>query len=393
MTGKYILTLLFGIATLALPQTSDLRTWTASDGRVIRAKFIKLDGDAVVVEKDGEAFAVPLAKLSTDSAAQARSLAGQPIAPAEPPIHIKVLVLDYDPKYEGKLLHELFHWNDPHDLAKGYIGDMQAASGGMVQFEIVEWRHLDEIYAREGGGRFTVGEYVRNRRTKSGWPKKIMADYPRIMSEQKVVPLIDEGRVDEVWIFSDHYFGLWEASMAGPGAFFINGGVYPQVPSKRPFAFYGFNYERGVAEMMHNTAHRVEATMNRIYGKWNLENPKNNWEKFSANNTQSKGVAGVGTCHWPANAQHDYDYGNRRQVESWADDFLNYPNLTGRTQKVSVSTWSTSGGDDHRNYMKWYFSHLPRASGVNPDGKLNNWWRYIYHFTEFDSHGQRLPRP
>lgn len=86
----------------------------------------------------------------------------------------------------------------------------------------------------------------------------------------------------------------------------------------------------------------------------------------------------MGTCHWPANAVSDYDYGNLRNVESWADDFLNYPNLTGVTKRVSVATWSEKGGDHHRNYMKWYFSHLPRADGINPDGKWNNWWRYIY---------------
>jgi len=38
------------------------QSWTASDGRVIQAKFIKLDGESVVIEKDGKQFAVPLAK-------------------------------------------------------------------------------------------------------------------------------------------------------------------------------------------------------------------------------------------------------------------------------------------------------------------------------------------
>ena len=307
------------------------------------------------------------------------------------PIVIKVLVLDYDPKFGGQLLHEVFHWSDPRSLAKGYIEDMEKAAGGQLKIEIVEWRDLDEIYAREDGGRFTVEEYVRNRKAGAGWPEKIVADYPRIMAGQKVAPMIDDGRVDEVWVFSDHFFGLWEASMAGPGAFFINGGVYPEVPSKRPFAFYGFSYERGVAEMMHNTSHRAESTMNRIYGQWNLGNPRNNWEKFSANNSQSNGVAGVGTCHWPANAMSDYDYGNGREVESWADDFLNYPNLTGKTRKVSVNTWSGPGRDHHRDYMKWYFTHLPKAAGVNPDGKLNNWWRYLYEFANYTKTGQPLP--
>ena len=306
------------------------------------------------------------------------------------PVVQKVLVLNYDPVHEGKRLHELFGWNDPRRMAEGFVADMEQASGGRLKLEIAEWRDLNEIYAREDGGRFTVEEYVRNRRSGKGWPEKIMADYPRIFAEQGVAPMIDDGRVDEVWIFSDHYFGIWEASMAGPGAFFINGGVYPEVPVKRPFAFFGFNYERGVAEMVHNASHRTECTMNRVYGQWNLKEPRSNWDKFSANHDQSQGRAGVGTCHWPPNAQHDYDYSNLRVVESWADDFLNYPDLTGKTQKVSVRTWSPDGKDPHRDYLRWYFTRLPKAAGVNPDGRRNNWWRYLYDFANYTQDGKPL---
>lgn len=307
------------------------------------------------------------------------------------PIVSRVLVLNYDPFYQGKRLHEALNFNDPRKLAEGYCKDMAKATNGHVTMKIVEWRDLDEIYARVGGGRFTVDEYVRNRRAGGGWPEQIIADYPRVIEEQGVVSLIDRGIIDEVWIFGDHYFGLWEASMAGPGAFFINGGVYPEVPSSRPFAFYGFNYERGVAEMMHNTAHRVESTMNRIYGEWNLKIPKNNWEKFSANVDQSTGAAGVGTCHWPANAAHDYDYGNTRVVPSWADDFLKYPNLTGKVRPVSVKNWSPDGKDPHRGYMNWYFARFPKAVGTNPDGRLNNWWAYVYDFQNYTPDGKPLP--
>ncbi len=49
--------------------------WTASDGRVIQAKFIKLEGEAVVIEKDGKPVKVPFAKLSAESVALARKLA------------------------------------------------------------------------------------------------------------------------------------------------------------------------------------------------------------------------------------------------------------------------------------------------------------------------------
>ena len=50
-----------------------LLNWTSSDGKTIQAKFIKLDGDNVVIEKaDGQQFSVPLARLSPESQAQAK---------------------------------------------------------------------------------------------------------------------------------------------------------------------------------------------------------------------------------------------------------------------------------------------------------------------------------
>lgn len=313
--------------------------------------------------------------------------------PGNPPLTVRVLVLNYDPLVPAenhRRLSEVFRWNNPAKLAKEYKEAMEYASGGYLRFEIVAWRNLNEIYAQDDGQRYTVEEYVRNRRQGKGWRERTMADYPRLLREQHVVPLVDDGLVDEVWIFSDHFFGLYEASMAGPGAFFINGGVYPQVPSRRPFAFYGFNYERGVAEMMHDASHRTEATLNRAYGPWNLKAPQNNWEKFSANDKQSNGVAGVGTCHWPANAEGDYDYGNRRVVTSWADAFLSYPKLDFTRKPVSRDTWS-KGPDYHLDYMKWYFTHVPRAAGVNADGRQNNWFKYIFDFQSYDATGRPLP--
>jgi hypothetical protein len=315
-------------------------------------------------------------------------------APGNPSLTVRVLVLNYDPLVPAEAnrrLSQVFNWNNPAKLATDYKDAMEYASGGYLRFEIAEWRNLNEVYAQSDGKRYTIEEYVRNRRESKGWREGAdRADYPRLLHEQHVAPLVDDGLVDEVWIFSDHFFGLFEASMAGPGAFFINGGVYPEVPSRRPFAFYGFNYERSVAEMMHDASHRTEATLNRAFGQWNLKDPQNNWEKFSANEKQSLGVAGVGTCHWPANAQTDYDYGNPRVVSSWADSFLAYPKLQLTRKLVSRNTWSR-GPDHHLDYMKWYFAHVPRAAGVNKDGHQNNWFKYIFDFQSYDATGQPLP--
>ncbi len=72
--GSGLAVLLLWFTGLAL----GMEEWTARDGRVIRARFIRLDGEAVVIEKEGKQFSVPLAKLSDDSAALALELAEMP---------------------------------------------------------------------------------------------------------------------------------------------------------------------------------------------------------------------------------------------------------------------------------------------------------------------------
>jgi hypothetical protein len=46
-------------------------SWTSSDGKVIQAKFIKLEGDFVTLEVGGQQHKFPLARLSPESRAPA----------------------------------------------------------------------------------------------------------------------------------------------------------------------------------------------------------------------------------------------------------------------------------------------------------------------------------
>ena len=52
---------------------------------------------------------------------------------------------------------------------------------------------------------------------------------------------------------------------------------------------------------------------------------------------------------------------------------LNYPNFQGARRKFSAAEWSY----DQRQYLKWWYRHLPHKPGRYTDGKLNNWWCYI----------------
>lgn len=304
------------------------------------------------------------------------------------PITVKVLVLNFDPAIAlegGKPLHEVCKWNDPHKLAEGYAQDIEEASGKLVRYKVVEWRDVNAFPVKKDGFSYTPESYLSAWRSKKGFHDPDGTDYEKVCRDYGVNELINKGKIDELWMFGAPYFGFWESAMAGPGAFYINGDIYPSVPTKRPFAIMGFNYERGVAEMIHDLSHRTESTMARVYGGWEVEKLTTPWAKFAANYSQSGGVAAVGTCHWPPNAEHDYDYSNKRVVNSSADDWLGYPKLTCATKPVSCETWG--GPDYHRGYMKWWFSHIPKAAGTDKDGRQLNWWKYIFEFTKYDDKG------
>lgn len=301
---------------------------------------------------------------------------------AEAPLTVHVLVLNYDPvvhQHGNQRLHEACRWNDPRRLAVEYAADVTKSSHGIVRYRLVEWRDLDEFPQKTDGFRYTVAGYLNCLRTGKGWHKPDGVDYPKLVLDNGVTALVDARRIDELWIFGGPYFGFWEAAMVGPEAFTINGGVYDNVPCKRRFAVMGFSYERGVAEMLHDLCHRIEATLSRVYGGWQVDELTTTWARFTANARQSHGEAAVGTCHYPPNARKDYDYANPREVLSSADDWLHYPRLTGAKTPVSGDTWG--GPDYQRNYMNWWFAHLPHAPGTNPtDGKFNNWWKYVFGY-------------
>lgn len=303
---------------------------------------------------------------------------------------VRIMVINFNPVVpsEGnKLMHEVFNWMSPQDIAVRYQTSMEKASGGAIKFDIVKWNNINEIPVFEDGFQYTPDQYVANRRSNSNWHTNSGADFRKIVRENGVVDLINSGEVDEVWCIGDHFYNLpGESWMAGPEAFWINGPVYSDIPTVRPFACMGFSYERPDT-LTHNMGHRTESTMNYFYGNWNLASPKTNWDKFSGNAFQSNGYSGVGTCHYPANGESDYDYANTRTVASTADDFLNYPNLTGNTIPVSRTAWSKNGAEYQWEYLEWYFTRFPRAAGINADGRQNNWWKYLYNFNNYNTNG------
>jgi len=309
---------------------------------------------------------------------------------------VRVVVLNFEPRIpsEGnRRLWEVFGWNDPRMLASQCQKDIAFMTGGAVAVEIVEWRDLDEFPLFTDGFRYAPDQYVANRRAGSGWHDG-GADFDHLARQQNLAALVNQHQVDEIWCFGDHYFALFgEAWMAGPNPFFINGPTFPDAGFDRAVAGYGFNYERGVAEMIHNLGHRTENHGQRAYGSWNLANPTTAFDRFSANYLESPGhTPGVGTCHVPANADAHYNYDNLRVVQASAFDWPDYPALTSTTTAVSRGSWAFGPAPDcQRDYLAFYFGMMPRNAGAAPDGRQANWFKYIWDFNGYEA-GTGLPR-
>ncbi len=293
----------------------------------------------------------------------------------------KVLVLNFDPivHSEGdKPLHEVLRWNDPRVLSDEYVADLEECSGGYVRHEIVEWQDVDAYPVKEDGFRYTEEEYLRCWRAREGFHEPDRIDYRAIFAEYKIPERVERGEIDEVWVWAFPYSGVWESTMAGRGAYFCNSSPIEGIPASRIFITMGFNYERGVGEMLEDFGHRTESIMRHVYGSWEHKET-HAWNRFTLYDKVAPSKSACGNVHFAPNSEKDYDWGNERLVWSTCDDWLNYPNLTGQPRQVNCKEW---GEGDIRAHHKWWLRRLPRAPG-RTGGRLNNWWAYVVDFNRF----------
>jgi hypothetical protein len=285
-----------------------------------------------------------------------------------------VLVLNFAPLIHARgdrPLHAALGWHDPVALTEGYIADLADCSGGYVRYQVTEWQDVDAFPVKRDGFRYTEESYLRCQAGRAEWHQPDGVDYHAILHEFDVARRVDAGEIDEVWLWGFPYAGFWESVMAGPGAYFCNAPPLEGVRTSRRFVIMGFNYERGVGEMLENFGHRVESIMRHVYGSWEPQ-PTHAWNTFTLYDRVAPGQAACGNMHFAPNSERDYDWGNRRMVWSTCDDWLNYPHLTGERRRVNCEEW---GHGDIRAHHRWWLRHLPRAPG-HTEGVGNNWWAY-----------------
>lgn len=321
------------------------------------------------------------------------------LPPAGPPapfgvdpdaIEPRVLLYIFNPIMENmgsRRMNEVYGWRDPEELAREVVRDLRDSSHGRARYNVVEAVVADEYPRFQDGFQHTDATFAAD--WAAGVFHNSTFDYVGFAQSLNLPARVDAGEIDEVWVYAPPIAGMWESCMAGQGAYWINGPTYPAAGGQRAYVIMGWNFERGVGEAIHSYGHRAESILAYQYGGW-APNRDTTWNRFALLDSQSPGQGGVGNVHFPVNGESDYDYANTRVVSANADAWWNYPNLHDATRPMNVTEWSPAGVDTQREYLNWWYAHMPHAPGRGPDQYLANWWRYLCDVDQFKAGNGRL---
>jgi len=212
-----------------------------------------------------------------------------------------------------------------------------------------------------------------------------LTDYGKIMERVNVKRWVEQRGVKEVWIFGYHggVVGLWESNMASPSGDISNSDRNPNdLPVlNKTYTVYHYNYQRGTSEACENHMHQIEAVLNWVDGRDRTPPEKWSellfWGKFVGSDRSHKIVRpGCGWSHYPPNAEGDYDWANKRYVQTDIEDWR--PDGTGKKQRMNCDRWE---GNSLTWFVYW-MQNIPGAkSGLSHQGKpLTNWWIFIGDF-------------
>ncbi|MCX6138049.1 MAG: T9SS type A sorting domain-containing protein [Ignavibacteriales bacterium] len=334
---------------------------------------------AAMIDEDGIVTGVALGSTTISVRNSPNTLSGT--APCEvvadfrskkvAPITIKVALVNQNPMLLPSYhrLNVEFGWRDPNALVAALIKHFREATDSVINFQIVEKIEANTLKKASDSG-------------------QIYFDYREMVKYYQFDEKRNKGEIDEVWVFSAPYLGMWESQLMGPNAFWWNSSpIKDGTALTKLLSVMGLNYERGVDQAFHSFGHRMESAVREAYQEaqgrsWDpISTNPTPWDLFTRYDKITPGLAHCGNIHFPPNGTSDYNYGNTTPVRSYAENWFRYPFLFSQSSIVSLPTWNYTGseplteGTDHLGYLRWWYNHIPRYEGVK-DGVLNNWWMY-----------------
>ncbi len=300
----------------------------------------------------------------------------------------KVAVVLRDPlvPQHGNLpLHQVYGWNDPNAQIATIISRLASASANAINYKVVQTNNIGAsyLYTQWYGAPLSFNSLISwYDQGNAFWGPQLKAasdsgniafEYNKLLTDLGLCTKRNAGEIDEVWVYTEPYGGMYESRLAGPESFPYNSPPLLGTTCNGQLPIMGLNYEASTPNGVHSFGHRMENVMTHASGRWDAFASKPNvWEKFATINRDKPGQGHVGNTHFPVNATADYQYNNGSTVTSFEGNWRYYPFLQNITTSVSCNTWSCT--DD--GYYQFMFGHVPRFTGVS-DGLLNNWWLYF----------------
>ncbi len=324
---------------------------------------------------------------------------------------LKILVVEVNPYLKTKnniKASEYLGFNGYEKLAVDeIIEDLEYGSRGYIDGEIIDWIDINEFHTYTKQIKLDNGK-MSNRLDEETWlnimkdgmwyghwdkdkVKEIggfIYDYEYIMNKLKLIERRNNNEFDQVWIVNIDPMVSYESMMVGRTAYWVNG--TPIIKDCKNFVIMNVSISRRDANLEctgHMTEQILDAVFKPSYNSYQKNAIKvtdidnlNPWERFTLNEYTSPGYSSVGNIHFAPNSERDYDWTNEKKVNSSWEDWLNYPNLNGKTQLTNYKAWVPEGKENEscRYHHRWWFYLMPNINGVDKNGYLNNWWKYIY---------------
>jgi hypothetical protein len=237
---------------------------------------------------------------------------------------------------------------------------------------------------KDGWYGFWKDPYVKN-------IKSYSYDYDYLINKFDLVNRRNKDEFDEVWLVNVDPVHTFESIMVGSSAYWING--TPMIKNTTNFKIMNVSIARPDANY-ECFGHAAENILDNVFGSryrsydtnsYTVNNidDLNLWERFTLNNYATPGYSSVGNIHFAPNSIDDYDWENNTIVESSWIDWLDYPNLTGKTKASSSTDWvpfTNRQFSAARQHHRWWFSLMPHiCEGRTKVGYSYNWWDYLFN--------------
>jgi hypothetical protein len=293
------------------------------------------------------------------------------------PIYKKVGLIILNPiisQSEKIGMVDFFKWNNPLQLISDFIADLHYASYGLVNYQVAETIVVNQFPKFLDGYVYTAEEFLNCWTHQKGFHQPDKIDYHLLLASHDIFNKIKNGIFDETWIMAYPYAGLAESIMVGPNSFWCNSLPLANTnETGRRAVIMGFNFERGVGEMLESYGHRAESILEYTFRKIPDKNNQNLWKRFIRYDRSHPGKAEVGNIHFAPNSLKDYDWGNQRKVLSNSKAWYDFPDLSRSPSMENCNEW---GNGDIRLHHLWWFRHIPHFEGFSK-GISNNWWEFI----------------